>query len=624
MLQLEKLEERRLLAVDLQTAFVSIDSLVRDGVSVAPETLASFLPSDTISVRTRFQSLGDELPKDIPFELRLSTDGAIDAGDLLLGTFTTETLSSTVEALLPGVGDPFWVGTADYTLGVRLDPNGETGDTDPSNNDNRGVGRDTVGMFLSFAPAAPGSFGAHPVSASEIALVWGEPPGNVQTIVIERSVEGGPFEFLAEVEAPARLFLDTGLTSGTEYAYRATAQNAFETGPMSLVATSAPQAVTASTTDSVLSSDAVADRVVTVTLNSAGRPVSYERVGNGAFDVRDLVLEAGGMPADAAVAWVQSPGEELMFAADVVTGSPQGRVFTIRDGVVGEYEHQPDCFWVHNDVSIFNDTSASVASNLETISTVERPPLDTGGTTEILYLTGLSDGGDVLLFARSASGWGVTNVSERARSSGIVVPQFVGEVSPVVTDWDAVHIFAADASGNTWAAWWAPGLSDWLADNVSASSSGTPIATSPTAVFMESGEIQSYATTADGTSVRLAWTARTGWSEASLTGAIPGGPTLSTSMRTVVTLPPWGGFNSFGTLSGAGDLVTFWNSSTDPSLKLSNLTSLTSASPDVSRSLAASSHDLGINIFGFTDSGEVLWTTFQVGTGLWTAQELTL
>ncbi|EDY81493.1 hypothetical protein VDG1235_1111 [Verrucomicrobiia bacterium DG1235] len=65
------------------------------------------------------------------------------------------------------------------------------------------------------------------VEADEVALNWSDNSDNEDGFEIERSIEGGDFESLAQVAADAEDYIDTSVTEGVNYTYRVRAFNSF-------------------------------------------------------------------------------------------------------------------------------------------------------------------------------------------------------------------------------------------------------------------------------------------------------------------------------------------------------------------------------------------------------------
>lgn len=108
-------------------------------------------------------------------------------------------------------------------------------------------------------PAAEVSFVATGASASGVSLAWQRPVAGAR-FTIERSHAGGDWVAVASVDALHGLYLDTGLASGTDYAYRLVetegahrtlAEHAARTTDEQPVVTAAGSALTAAVTQAL-------------------------------------------------------------------------------------------------------------------------------------------------------------------------------------------------------------------------------------------------------------------------------------------------------------------------------------------------------------------------------------
>jgi tartrate-resistant acid phosphatase type 5 len=74
-------------------------------------------------------------------------------------------------------------------------------------------------------PAAPSALAASAVSISQINLTWADKSSNESGFKIEQSSMGSPFVQIAAVAAGVTRYSNTGLSAGTDYAYRVRAYN---------------------------------------------------------------------------------------------------------------------------------------------------------------------------------------------------------------------------------------------------------------------------------------------------------------------------------------------------------------------------------------------------------------
>src|SRR5207249_3607532 len=89
---------------------------------------------------------------------------------------------------------------------------------------------------VTFALPAPANLTAFTMSAAAVNLAWTDNSSNETSFRIERSTSGGMFNEIGSVGADVTAFSDTGLTAGTQYAYRVRAANVDGTSAYSNVA----------------------------------------------------------------------------------------------------------------------------------------------------------------------------------------------------------------------------------------------------------------------------------------------------------------------------------------------------------------------------------------------------
>ena len=89
-------------------------------------------------------------------------------------------------------------------------------------------------------PTAPSGLTAAPASVTEISLTWADNSRDELGFVIERSIDGATWTQVAVLPPNTTALVDSGLTSGSVYYYRAYAYNDYGASPASAPAVAAP------------------------------------------------------------------------------------------------------------------------------------------------------------------------------------------------------------------------------------------------------------------------------------------------------------------------------------------------------------------------------------------------
>ncbi len=166
-------------------------------------------------------------------------------------------------------------------------------------------GTDTVAIPTADAmPATPTELAATPAARDQINLAWADMASTETGYVVERGPSGGPYAVLANLPADCRSYSDSGLDSGTTYAYRVYAVNDLGAGDAVSVEAS-PDSSDPDVTASTLDVGALRRALITgtaanddITLSQSGDDLLVTRSDasvltlTGPFD--EFVVHAGG------------------------------------------------------------------------------------------------------------------------------------------------------------------------------------------------------------------------------------------------------------------------------------------------------------------------------------------
>lgn len=183
-----------------------------------------------------------------------------------------------------------------------------------------------------------------------------------------------------------------------------------------------------------------------------------------------------------------------------------------------------------------------------------------------VHLMGKASDGDLVRYSRGDDGssWTFHNITEEIVSTGQSMPTLQGDLTSYATKWGALNVVGLDGSGRAWAIWWAPGLANWQASDLSA-------ATGQDARF--SGGLTVYLTPWDGINIAgvdangsvdaVWWTPdlKGQWRRDSISGAtgVSEADRPRLAPRTVTSYTTaWGGLNIAGVDSRTNQVVQYW------------------------------------------------------------------
>ncbi|MBC7771227.1 MAG: hypothetical protein H7210_01905 [Pyrinomonadaceae bacterium] len=197
------------------------------------------------------------------------------------------------------------------------------------------------------------------------------------------------------------------------------------------------------------------------------------------------------------------------------------------------------------------------------------------------HFAGLDTSGDIwsIWWAPTLSQWQVTEISTNSGT-----PALVGELSVIRTPWSTFHLHGTDPSGNLIVTWWAPGFTNWQAQNLTQELGGPTLAAdSLTSNYhVGLGTMNIVGRDPGGQARDYWWTASLGWRISTLSidiepSLIPTGPWQITG-TTWATEPLQAHVEYSQSLLGhnvQGDLVRLlWRSHEPDAWELQNLTLL--------------------------------------------------
>lgn len=261
-------------------------------------------------------------------------------------------------------------------------------------------------------------------------------------------------------------------------------------------------------------------------------------------------------------------------------------------------------------------------------------PIVSGSTTftsldGIVFLAGLDAQGRLVLYwqtgQRDAQGhqlWGFTDLDrDHLAPQGLTRPEWFGETVSFVTSWNGLNIVGLDASGELWSVWWAPGMSMWRTDNLTAITGAPPLVGGLSAYVTSWGAINIVGVDLTGNVQIVWWVPEFGadWAKHDLTAMLAHSGFSAQGLATYVT--PWGGTNIAG-IDQAGDLVVLWWAPGMSQWAVSPLSALIPSAVLPLRSIDGVASPSGlISLFGFTDGTTPVRYYWQPG-GEWAVELL--
>lgn len=376
----------------------------------------------------------------------------------------------------------------------------------------------------------------------------------------------------------------------------------------------APSVATLSPTPSTIAGNPVSvaansttDANILGAINAVGRAIVLTPADNTAtakWTATDIQAASGSpAPLKEVEAWYD-PVDGLAYAA---TPSTAGLIL---------YKRDAGGAWTFRNLTT-ELSAAKITSEITVFTT----------TDNLVYVAGLNAAGEVVVYRQNRTSgsavWEFRNISvEDLTPQSIATPGFVGNLISYVTTWNGLNIAGLDTDGNIYTVWWAPGLANWSASNLSQITNAPKLVSGLTAYLTSWGGINIAGIDTNGDVTTTWWVPEFGgeWRNSNLTTLFSFPKLTGGQLSSYVA--PWGGLNIAGT-SAEGKLsiywwapgLTDWRYSTDlvattltPAGRLSGVTSA-----------AGTTH-----IIGTTDTGSIFRYRWQASDpNVWTAQDIT-
>lgn len=334
-------------------------------------------------------------------------------------------------------------------------------------------------------------------------------------------------------------------------------------------------------------------RLVDLT-TAAGSPVSDESVQTWQDPVDDS-SRAAVPTSEGLYVFYRNPLGGVWVASNLTTGLPGGRVIT-------------------SEITVFRSI----------------------GENPLMHIAGLTSDNHLILYRevlqpldpqsgrRPRSTWEVIDLTQdHLIPQGLQTPAFTGRLISYVTSWNGLNIAGLDSNGDIHTVWWAPGMSLFSTDNLSAIT-GAPKFTGGLAAYLTSwGGINLAGVQTNG-DVAVTWwvPAFEGeWVSNNFTQEF-GGPKLSADSLTTYVMNAWGGLNIVGIDSATNKMTIYWWA---PGLDEWNVTPMDTISGYVAPvgRLAAATAPSGLtSIVGTSADGELMQYSWFPG-GQWTTTNIT-
>jgi uncharacterized protein YkwD len=334
-----------------------------------------------------------------------------------------------------------------------------------------------------------------------------------------------------------------------------------------------------------------------VTLEDNGRPIVFQRAGAGEWTVIDLQSWLSSPAPTGQIQTWTDPKDGLTYAA-----APSDTKLLL-------FTRGADGAWSLRDLVAEATSASPIVSDLSVFTS----------TAGMIHIAGLDASGRLAIYAQSGSrsgadwAWTFTDLSAQLEANGQTTPQFAGDLVSYVTTWNAQNIAGLDSAGKIQVVWWAPGLSSWRTDDLSAIT-GAPTLTGGLTPYLTGwGGINLAASDQSGKLSVTWWTpgASDQWVTSNLTDLYSGPALDAISISSYVT--PWGGLNITG-LDGDGNLTVYWWA---PGLDAWSVTNLSSYLGNVERpvgSLKGFSSSAGeVSLLGASETNDVLRYSWKPG-----------
>jgi hypothetical protein len=266
-----------------------------------------------------------------------------------------------------------------------------------------------------------------------------------------------------------------------------------------------------------------------------------------------------------------------------------------------------------------------------------RTPIVRGMTTftneqGVVHLAGIDANDDVVIYYRqpqfntlTTNGWSFNNLTDdHLQPQGLTLPVLVGSLTAFSTTWSGMNINGLDAEGHVHTVWWAPGMTLWYTNDLTAETGTSALHGQLTSYATAWGTLHMTGLNDDGDVTTVWWAPGFGpdWRADVL---VPGGTALAAdSLTSYVT--PWGGLNIAGRDAATGRVVVYWWSPESNRWQAETLSLRDGVeSPELRGALSASVSTDGVMAIGAADAaGNVQRFSWRPGdNNLWTLEDLT-
>ncbi len=283
------------------------------------------------------------------------------------------------------------------------------------------------------------------------------------------------------------------------------------------------------------------DQLTVVSHDALGNAIAFRQSTTGVWSVINLTsITASASPSGEVVTWNDAQDGSSFAAAPSASGlllfrlNPKTNVWTVRN--------------LSNEIA----GSAKITSELTVF-------IDING---FAHIAGLIANGDLVTYDESTTApttpWTFNDISVSSLAvNGQTTPQFVGGLVSYVTQWNGLNIAGLDGSGAIQSVWWAPGMTSWRTDNLSAVTAAPALSGGLTAYLTGWGGINLAGIDGSNKLTVTWWVPGFGgnWVTNNLSDAFNGPALQASSISSYVT--PWGGLNVAG-LDQSGKVVLYW------------------------------------------------------------------
>lgn len=300
---------------------------------------------------------------------------------------------------------------------------------------------------------------------------------------------------------------------------------------------------------------AVADAAdnVEIAFIDSGELVVYQQDGDAWTEQRfgDWIDLAGGDGDRSAATWRDPKDGRIYYALN--SGGAGGGLFVVLD-----------------DADTLRESVRNLTAEIPGAEIITSRITTFTSTDGTVHVAGLTDSGDVVMYRQTGAttgaggaqefAWEFINISdEHLAPQGLATPAFTSDLTSYVTSWNGLNIAGLDASGDVHSVWWAPGMAQWSASNLS-DITGAPAIAGNLTVYLTSWNGINIAGIDEGGKVVVSWWVpqfEGAWAVTNFSdtfGGPPGGFVPGTIMAYTT---PWGGLN-VGAVTTDGGLSLFW------------------------------------------------------------------